>query len=128
MDNTSRIISQLATRDICAWDIKDGAAKAVRLKDQRVNMLVLCSSCLPPTSDALAVVMAGADLYGDRRASMLNLLRHQLSGRIKYRFIGAHGNGADCKEVVLRDAVSPLWPCLYSEHVRGRSRGTATAS
>ena len=119
MDNTSRIISQLETRDICAWNIKDGAAKAVRLKDQRVDMFVLCSSCLPPTCDALAVLMAHADLHGDRPSSMLNLLRHQLSDQIKFRFIGAHGAAGDCEEVVLRDAVSPLWPCLYSDHVRG---------
>ena len=117
--DTSRIISQLETREICGWNTKGGAAKAVRLKDQRVHMLVLCSSCLPPTSDTLAVAMAGADLYGDRPSSMLNLLRHQLSGQIKYRFIGAHGNGGDCKEVVLRDAISPVWPCIYSDHVRG---------
>jgi hypothetical protein len=119
MYNTSRIISQLATRDICVWNIKGGAAKAVRLKDQRVNMLVLCSSCLPPTCDALAVLMAHADLHGDRPSSMLKLLRHQLSAQIKYRFIGAHGNGGDCKEVVLRDAISSVWPCIYSNHVRG---------
>ena len=119
MDNTSHIISQMAAHDICVWNVKGGAATAVALKDQRLAMFVLCSSCVPPTSDTLAVAMAGADLYGDRPSSMLNLLRHQLSDNIKFRFIGAHGAAGDCEEVALRDAINPLWPCLYSDHVRG---------
>ena len=92
----------------------------IRKPPQRVNMLVLCSSCRPPTCDALAVLMAHADLHGDRPSSMLNLLRHQLSARFKFRFIGAHGAAGDCAAgVALRDAISSVWPCIYSNHVRG---------